>query len=86
MNKLLLGLALIGAIMFGGYYENNYTRHECKVIEASGEGCIIEDRCGFTWYWEENGFNVGDTVEMKLNTNGTASYIEDDIIKSVIKK
>lgn len=83
MKRVLFGLLVAGAVFACGYGESNYTRKDCKVIDVTDEGYIIEDTCGYTWFWDEGDFAEGDTVDMKMNINGTIGDIDDDIIKSV---
>ena len=83
MKRILFGLLVAGAVFACGYGESNYIRKDCKVIEVTDEGCVIEDTCGYTWFWDDSEFAEGDTVDMKMNINGTISDIDDDIIKSV---
>lgn len=85
--KKILGLILI-LVLFcaASHYEHNYTRDNCKVIEASPTGALIEDRCGFTWYYEGEGFEIGEVVDLKMHDAFTSAYIDDDVIKKVVKK
>ena len=82
MKKVAVLLAII---VLGGYIECNYTREDCVVVEASPTGAVFEDKCGFTWYWEEEGFEVGDVVDLKMYNNGTNNCIDDDEIKKVVR-
>jgi hypothetical protein len=45
---------------------------------------LIEDGCGFTWYYEGEGYEVGTVVDLKMYDNITSAYIDDDIIKEVV--
>lgn len=89
--KVILVAGLIVAGICGcNYFEHNYTRDNCEVIEETNEGFVVVDRCDETWFFEKDetieGLQVGDTVDLKMNDNCTASYIDDDIIKKVIKR
>ena len=86
MKKILVAILIIGAFVGVSYIEHNYTRDNCVVIEASETGCLIRDEVGEQWYWEGEGFEVGDEVKMKMFDNLTSAYIVDDEIKEVIKK
>ena len=85
-RNVLVIMLLVGMFCGASYYEHNYTRQDCVVVEASPTGAIFEDRCGFTWYWEEEGFEVGDVVDLKMYDNCSSAYIDDDEIKKVIKR
>lgn len=86
MKKILVAILIIGAFVGVSYIEHNYTRDNCVVVEASKTGCLILDEVGEQWYWEGEGFEVDDVVEMKMFDNLTSAYIGDDEIKEVIKK
>ena len=84
MKKNLLVVAIIlGLCCTVGYIEYNYTRHDCVVVEASPTGAIFEDECGFTWYVECEGYQVGDKADLKMYNNGTDSCIDDDEVKGL---
>ena len=85
MKKIVILILALTSLNGLSKLEHNYTRDNCKVIEASPYGAIIEDRTGNTWYYEAEGFNVGDIVDMKMHDNWTISNIEDDIIQKVKK-
>jgi hypothetical protein len=86
MKKLLVIAMFILTISTIGYTEHNYTRDNCVAVETTETGVIFEDRCGFTWYWEEEGFEVGDVVDLKMYDNYSSAYIDDDEIKKVVRK
>ena len=86
MKKNLLVVAmLLGLYCAAGYIGCNYTRHDCVAVSASPTGVIFKDGCGYTWYWEEGGFEVGDVVDLKMFTNCTDENIDDDEIKKVVR-
>lgn len=85
--KKILGLVLIlGLFCAVSHYEHNYTRYDCKVVEASPKGAIFEDRCGWTWAVEGEGYEVGQIADLKMHDSFTSAYIDDDVIKKVVKK
>ena len=85
MKKILL--IILFAAIFGSasYYEHNYTRENCKVTQICDGIVTFEDRCGFTWDCETDGFEVGDYANLKLFDKGSTAYIGDDIVKKVMK-
>ena len=88
MKKVAIIIAITSLASLNGLsrFEHGYTRDNCKVIEATATGAIIEDRTGNTWYYEAEGFNVGDIVDMRMHDNWTPSQIKDDKIMKVIRK
>lgn len=85
ISAVLLLIGFVGAC----HVEHNYTRKECAVIAATDTGAIFEDACGWQWYWEyEEGeqFKVGEVANLKMHDNFTSAYIDDDVIKKVVKK
>lgn len=65
-----------------GYVEQNYTR-SCEVYEVNGNIITVEDNTGELWDFEaENDevFETGEKIILKMNTNCTDSYIYDDYI------
>ena len=85
MKKLLIAVLVVSGLIGVYHFENNYTRKDCVAVEATETGVIFKDQCGFTWYWEEEGFEVGDVVDMKMHTNYTMNNIDDDEIKKVVR-
>ena len=86
MKRILTLLVFISLVGVAGHFEHNYTRDNCVAVEVTDTGVIFEDRCGFTWYWEEEGFELGDVVDLKMYDNYSSAYIDDDEIKKVIRK
>ena len=86
LAKGLLTVILVGGLVFGCYTEHNYTKPNCKVINATEQDILIEDLQGNLWAFEgAHTFKVGDCVKMKMFDNGTEGYVDDDVIKSVVK-
>ena len=89
MKKLLVAVLLIGMFLFVGYYEHNYTRKDCEIVKVENGIVTFEDACGFRWQWEieENEyFEVGDKVDLKMHDNCTNSIVYDDVITKIIFK
>lgn len=88
MKKVVSGVLMValfvGMLLGVGYIEHNYTRKDCVVINSTDTGMLIEDGCGFTWYWEGEGYEVGTIVDLKMYDNITSAYVDDDIIKAVV--
>ena len=85
MKGFIVSMLLVGMFCGASYYEHNYTREDCVVIEASPTGAIFEDKCGFTWYVECEGYKVGDVADLKMYDNCTVSYIDDDEVKDLVR-
>ena len=84
-RNVLVIMLLVGMFCGASYYEHNYTRQDCVVVEASPTGAIFEDKCGFTWCVECEGYKVGDKADLKMYDNGTVSYIDDDEVKDLVR-
>ena len=84
MKRILTLLVLISLVGVAGYIEHNYTRDYCVAVEVTDTGVIFEDQCGYTWYWEEEGFEIGDVVDLKMYDNCSSAYIDDDVITRIV--
>ena len=84
-KNLLVVVLLVCLYCVIGWYECNYTRTNCVVVEASPTGAIFEDKCGFTWYVECEGYEVGDRAHLKMYNNGTNNCIDDDEVKGLVR-
>ena len=84
-RNVLVIMLLVGMFCGASYYEHNYTRHYCVVVESNPTGAIFEDKCGFTWYVECEGYKVGDVADLKMYDNCTASRVDDDEIKGLVR-
>lgn len=84
-----IALVLVFVLMFGvcSYIEHNYTRKDCEIVRVENGVVTFEDKCGFYWDWE-NGeneyFEVGDFVDLKMNDNCSSGYVGDDVITKVV--
>jgi hypothetical protein len=85
MKKIIVIGLILGAYCAAGWYESHYTRKDCVAIQVSPTGAILEDKCGFTWYVEEEGFEVGDIADIKMHNNFTHDCIDDDEILKVVR-
>ena len=86
MKKVCVAMVLVGVFFSVGYMESHYTRKDCEVTSVTKTGMTVTDKCGFTWHWEfdENEkFERGERVNMKMYTSGTNSYIDDDEILKI---
>ena len=87
MKKIALVLVFVLLLGVFGYIEHNYTRKDCEVIQICDGIATFEDKCGFHWDWkiEENEyFEVGDFVDLKMNDNYSSGYVDDDVITKVV--
>lgn len=87
MKKIALGLVLV--LLFGTacYFEHNYTRKDCEVVRVENGIVRFKDKYGFYWDWEieENEyFEVGDFVDLKMNDSYSSGYVGDDVITKVV--
>jgi hypothetical protein len=86
MKQILIAILIGIGICTLSYFDHNYTRENCVVVEASPIGAIFEDDCGFTWFEEGKGYEVGQIADLKMQDNFSSGYIDDDVIKKVEKK
>lgn len=95
IGRILLAVLLVGAFCGACHYEHNYTRDYCEIKNKNDAVIEFEDRCGWTWVWcaetEEDiklyqSLEVGDKIDVKMHDNFTSAYIDDDIIKAIIKQ
>ena len=87
MKKIALSLAFVLTFGVACYIEHNYTRKDCEVVRVENGVVKFKDKCGFYWDWEmkENEyFEVGDFVDLKMNDNCSSGYVDDDIITKVV--
>ena len=84
MKKIIFAIVCMSVLFGVSHYENNYTRESCVVVKAYDGMATIEDSRGFTWDYEGGNLNVGDVVDLKMHTNNTTSYIDDDVITKVV--
>ena len=82
-RNVLVIMLLVGMFCGASYYEHNYTRQDCVVVEASPTGAIFEDGCGFTWYVDCEGYEVGDKADLKMYNNCTNNCIDDDEVRGL---
>ena len=82
-NVLVAIIVLLGMYCVVGYIECNYTRQDCVVVEATETGAIFEDKCGFTWYVDCEGYEVGDKADLKMYNNHTDNCIDDDEVRGL---
>lgn len=71
------------AVGLAGTAEHNYTRKDCEVVSVQGSHVTVEDKCGYLWSFDDYGYEVGDTVTLKMHTNFTHGTINDDYITGV---
>lgn len=85
MKKVLTVVLIVGLFCVAGYVECNYTRQDCVVVEATETGAIFVDKCGFTWYVECEGYQVGDVADLKMYNNHTDNCITDDEVRDLVR-
>lgn len=80
---ILFMVILFGGAGIAGNIEHNYVREDCVVI-WEGNGIVrIEDKCGYIWEFEGEGYTVGTHIDVKMHTNFTHDTIFDDRITDV---
>ena len=87
MKKIIVLGLLIAGFSSVAHIEHNYTRKDCDVVKVENGVVRFKDKCGYTWNWEieENEyFEIGDKVDLRMNDSCSANYIDDDIITKVV--
>lgn len=86
MKGIIITVLLVSAFSGASYYEHNYTRKDCEVIQVN-DGCVsAKDKCGYVWEFKGNEFKVGDKVDLKMYDSLTSSCVTDDVVKGVVCK
>ena len=87
MKKLtqnLISFAIVAIIFLGigmlESYSHYYTRKNCEVVKVDGYMVTVEDNMGRWWDFEGEGFEVGDTVNVKMWDALTDSIKDDHIV------
>lgn len=80
IKAIILLIILIGAYVVVDKVGNNYTVNG-TVTEATEMGCLIIDENDEGWYYEGEGFSIGDNVKMTMHTLETQTIYDDVIIK-----
>ena len=82
--KLVLMLVVfIIMFVFASWIDTHYTRQDCKVVGYVEDVVTVEDSCGYQWQFIGEGYEVGDTVDLKMFNNRTHNYVYDDEIIEV---
>ena len=87
VKNTLLVLVVIALAVLVGWMEPRYERKDCEVVSVEGYVVEVEDACGYVWsYCVEDNDNtkVGDVVTLKMHTNNTTDYIDDDVVLNVV--
>ena len=83
-------IILCGAVVLGGLWvfdrASHYTMEGCEIVSVDNETITFVDRTGEGWTWtveEGESYEVGQKVDVTMNTNGTDSYFYDDVIEAI---
>ena len=85
MKKIIIGVLVVGAFLGMCHWEHCYTRENCVVIAVDKDKVTVEDKCGFTWAFYGDNYEIGDVVDLKMHDNCSSAYIGDDEITKVVK-
>ena len=86
-KKIIATVLVIGAVLGISYYEHNYINKDCEITQVNDGFVTFIDKQGNAWDWEiqENEyFEIGDYVDLKMNDNNSSNNIEDDKITKII--
>ena len=83
---MLVVVMMVAMMCACSYVESHYTRKDCVVVQTEGQLVHAEDRQGHVWCYEVEGDapSVGSTVDLRMYTNNTDSYIYDDEVVNVV--
>ena len=87
MKKLVVLVLAVMLFCGASYYEHNYTRKNCEIVNVEDGVATFVDECGYSWKWEieENEyFEIGDFVDLRMNDHNTNNNIFDDEITKII--
>lgn len=86
MKKVLAIILVI--ILFAGasYFNHNYIRKNCEVIQINDGFATAIDECGEMWDFQADDLKVGDKVNLKMNDSLTSNNIYDDVVVDVVVK
>ena len=85
IKGIVLVVVLLCAYIAVDHLGNRYYLNG-EVIEATETGCLVTDEKGDPWYYEGEGFAVGDNVEMVMHTRETETNLDDAILKIRVVK
>ena len=86
MKGIIFTALLVSMFSGASYYEHNYIRKDCEVVQVGIEYVKAEDKCGYVWEFKGNEFKVGDKVDLKMYDNCTSDCISDDEVTDVVRK
>lgn len=87
VKSILAVIILVGVFCGASYLDNHYTRKNCEVVNVENGIVTFEDSMGHYWEWEieENEyFEIGDFVDLKMHTNNSNACIYDDEILKIV--
>ena len=85
-NVLYVMMLLAIVLMLGivGYNDTHYTKEGCVVsVNNNNHNVLIKDNNGHLWLINDEGYEVGQQVTMKMCNNGTIDNVTDDTITNV---
>jgi len=85
ITVLMLIVISINMFCIVNDYLNNHYIKEATVNKVTESLVTATDEDGNIWQFFGDGFNVNDTITLRLATQGTAD-IKDDVIKKVVIK
>ena len=85
MKKIIIAVLLLVSIVGVAQWSHYYKKENCVVVEATETGALLVDEFGEAWYYEGEGFAVGEVYEMKMFDNYTEKDITDDEIVKITK-
>jgi hypothetical protein len=87
IKTIVLLTIVVTLFLIISYCEPRYQRTDCTVVAIEENNLVVvEDTCGYTWtYYADNEVpTVGNTITLKMHTNHTTDYIDDDLILEIV--
>lgn len=84
MRKIIIAVvagALLTMAWTGCSNLSNYERTNCEVVRVEEDGSLIND--GSNLWKTKDRLTKGQRVDLVMNDNGSANYLQDDYIVSI---
>ena len=83
---IVIMFVLIVGLFAGCKFEQTYKRLNCEIVSIENDTVTVKDTTNNFWSFKGDGFTVGDTVTLEMDTNRTDNIIIDDKVIKVIKE
>ena len=83
---IAIAIVLIVGLFAGCKFERTYKRLNCEIVSIENDTVTVKDTTNNFWSFKGDGFTVGDTVTLEMDTNRTDNIIIDDKIIKATKE